>query len=280
MTSQPIVLTSAKAIAAALGDDRLAPPNVAASGATSALRAAMARFSGPGDHRPRRSAVTDAIDSLDVASLTSIAIERTARRLDIARPERIELITSIGRPVAVEAVASGFGVIAAELAGVVHDVDAVAAVIGRGGAAGAASDDAADRLWARFARYPVGPVAVISALYQSMDATASLVASRVLERPPALVGVVPIVRTVRVATEPLEIDGRSIPRGTVIHLELGAANMWFGAGPHACPGRLLAESIAAGVVEAIERSGAVVDAAMTELDLDRRPVAVRLIHDR
>ncbi|MEO5900955.1 MAG: hypothetical protein ABIR68_12630 [Ilumatobacteraceae bacterium] len=224
--------------------------------------------------------MTDAINSLDVASLASIAAERTARRLDVARPERIELITSIGRPVAVEAVASGFGVIAAELVDIVHDVDAIAATIGRGAPAGATSDHAADRLCARFARHPAGPVAVISALYQSMDATASLVATSVLARPPAPGGVVPIARTVRVAIEPLEIDGRSIPTGTAIHLELGAANMWFGAGPHACPGRLLAESIASGVVEAIERSDAEVDVATTELDLDQRPVAVWLILHR
>jgi cytochrome P450 len=280
MIGDPVVLTSPDAIAAALDDDRLAPPVVDAMGSTWALRRAMARFSGPAEHQSRRSAVTDAIDSLDVASLSSMATERTTRRLSAELRGRVELVTSIGRPVAVEAVASGFGVLEAELFEVVQAVDKIAAVIGRGAAADTTSDDAADHLCERFARHPAGPIAVISALYQSMDATAFLVASRLLERPPARAAVVPIVRTIRVATEPLEIDGRSIPKGAAIHLELGTAHMWFGAGPHTCPGRVLAESISAAIVHAIELSGAVVDADGTELDLDHRPVAVWLILDR
>jgi hypothetical protein len=116
-------------------------------------------------------------------------------------------------------------------------------------------------------------VPVTSALYQSMDATAALVAVRLLADVADGPLAVPVARTVRVATAPVG----AIPSGARVDLELGAADMWFGAGPHACPGRAVAEAIADAIVDAVRAAGARVDPARSTVDHDRRPVAVWLL---
>jgi hypothetical protein len=62
----------------------------------------------------------------------------------------------------------------------------------------------------------------------------------------------------------------------MVDLEIGAAGLWFGAGPHHCPGRALAEAVAAAVVGAIDAFGATVAPDSAELDADGRPLAVWL----
>jgi hypothetical protein len=80
-----VTLRSASAITAALLDERLVPPpGPQTAGATTALRAAMARFSDPGEHAPRRAAVVHAIDSIDLERAIRAARERTAGRLAAA----------------------------------------------------------------------------------------------------------------------------------------------------------------------------------------------------
>ena len=54
-------------------------------------------------------------------------------------------------------------------------------------------------------------------------------------------------------------------------LEIGAAGLPYGAGPHRCPGTELAEQIATGVVDAIMAGGYRVDLAGVVTDDDGRP---------
>lgn len=281
--SAPIVLTTERQIAAALADDRLVPPAAPdAGGSTLALRAAMARFSGPADHPSRRAAVVGVIESIDVEAVAVMAAGLTRDRLcsngdrssGTGGPTVVEVMSSIARLVTVEAIARSIGAHDDELAGLVHDVDRIVQVIGRGGPPTAESDAATDRLMTRFASHPSGPVAVISALYQSMDATAALVAVTVLREHGRTA--VPIARTKRVATEPTTIDGVLVAAGSVVEIELGAAGLCFGAGPHACPGRALAEAIAASITTAMATSGCKVDLGRTVIDPDGRPAALWL----
>jgi cytochrome P450 len=276
--SETVVLSSVSDITAALLDERLVPPPAFTSGSTMALRAEMARFSGPADHTPRRVEVEAAVGSIDLAIVTGLASRDAAVRLERAREHdgRVELITTIGRPVAVATIARIFGTAHDELDDVVNDVDSMAATIGRGDPPSTRSDDAVDRLSARFAAHPLGRVAVVSSLYQSMDATAALVATRLIAREVDGASPVPVARTTRIAPTAVHIAGTSIAAGTRIDLEIGATGLWFGAGVHACPGRALAETIANAIVDAIDASGATLDIDSIELDVDRRPAAVWL----
>jgi cytochrome P450 len=277
--TEPVVLATEAEIRAALTNDRLAPPSwPGGGGSTVALRSAMARFSGPEEHPTRRRAVEATIAALDLVTVAAAARAGTARRLGQAGSNLlpVEAIAQVARPVAAEAIAAGFGVPDAALDRLVRDVDTVVAVIGRGGPSTVATADATDRLLATFASHPCGAVAAISTLYQSMDATAALVATTLLAG--ASVGpAVPIARTTRVAIAPTEIGGMSLPTGTPVSLELGVSGLWFGAGPHACPGRALAGSIVGSVVAAIADADRVVDVDRTEFDSDRRPTAVWLV---
>ncbi len=58
------------------------------------------------------------------------------------------------------------------------------------------------------------------------------------------------MRTRRVATADVDIDGAGVPSGATVVLDLAAADLEFGAGAHRCPGRAVAEAIAAGIVSA------------------------------
>jgi len=275
-----IVLHDEREIVAALGDDRLVPPPAAsAAGApTMTLRASMARFSAPADHDPRRAAVLQVVNSLDVAAVAIHARARAAAALEEvhARGRRVELIAQVARPSTVEAIAMALDVVPDALPAVVADVDAIVAVIGRGAAASAASDAAVERLLAQFATHPGGAVAAVSALYQSMDATAALVATRLLDRTRNAPLTRPIARTTRVAASTTDVLGRVVPAGSKVDVEIGAAGLWFGAGRHECPGRALAERIAVEIVHAVEASGARVELAALDLDADARPLAVWL----
>jgi hypothetical protein len=150
------------------------------------------------------------------------------------------------------------------------------AVIGRGQPPSSQSDDAVDRLTTRFEAHPQGSIAAVSALYQSMDATAALAATQLIDRATGQSAALPIARTTRVATVATTVAGAAVPTGTPIDLELGTAGLWFGAGPHACPGQALAKTIADAIVREVEAFGAVLDTNSIELDRDHRPVAVWL----
>ncbi|MEU4393839.1 hypothetical protein [Kribbella sp. NPDC023855] len=96
----------------------------------------------------------------------------------------------------------------------------------------AAADEAVDRLVRTLGGYDERTANRIALLVQACDATATLVANTLA----GLAGP-PVPKTRRVA-----------PDGTTVEVDL--TDTPFGAGPHACPGRLHALALADGLVQA------------------------------
>jgi cytochrome P450 len=142
-------------------------------------------------------------------------------------------------------------------------VAAVVRVIGRGEPAGAAADGAAARLLAR-----VG-VPGASILYQAHDATAALLLAALTGRP------APPLVTRRRAARATAVGDRALPAGAEVALDLTAAGLGFGAGPHRCPGRAVAEALVAGTLGALAEHRYVVVAERVRYR-DGRPSAVPL----
>lgn len=269
-------------VAAALDDPVLEPPPLDGPGATLALRAAMARFSGRADHATRRAHVEQAIARLDPQRAEMIAHDLTDARLI---GDALELTDAIGRVVPTETLATMLGAGDA-LSEVASDVEAVVRVIGRGEPPSEASDAAANRLQSQFGDHPLGWVTAASMLYQGFDATMWLLAVTIHARARARVtgpggepvpAVPAVPRTRRVATAPTRVAGCALATGDAVVLEIGVAGLPYGGGPHRCPGSDLAERIVAGMVAAIERAGFRVDLDRVVADGDGRPTAVPLV---
>ena len=81
-------------------------------------------------------------------------------------------------------------------------------------------------------------------LFQSYAATARLIESKLAGRTDA-----PVLMTRRYAAKDVEICGSSIRKGDAIFVLLTSPRFHFGAGPHACPGRNIAETIADAAIE-------------------------------
>jgi hypothetical protein len=255
-----VVVDAPVDVAAVLADPRLVPHRSAdpSSGATIRLRAAMARFSEPSAHPPRRAAVVDVVAGLDLVELRTVAAQLTAASL---RGDEVDVLRDVAGVVPTAAL---WRALRLPEPVAIADVEAVVRVIGRGQPATPAADAATERLL----EVAGGDVAVVSALYQNFDATAALIASTLgTGDPPAPA----VPRTRRVAVGDVVVAGRSVPTGTTLVVEIGAAGLPFGAGPHECPGRLAAEAIVGGVVDAVATSGFHVDPADTVLDADGRP---------
>ncbi len=275
------VVTDAASITAILTSGDLTPPARSGDGAALRLRAAMARFASVADHGPRRRMVDAAIGAVDVEALAGLTRRVAQLRLDGQGDDALR----IARTVPVHALLAALDLVAAgDTAAadqIIADVDAVAAVVGRGAEATDDADAAASRLIALAASTAHDPVAVVSLLYQCLDATAAAIATvlhaRALSdacgRPVAAVAAVP--RTVRVATATVEIGTHRVECGDVVHLAIGAAGLQFGVGPHGCPGRRAAEAITAAAVAVIE-DGHEVDLAGVVVDADQRPTTLPL----
>lgn len=249
-----ITFSTPSEVGAALRSDALIPPDpptTLASGATADLRRDMARFSGPPLHRERRAAVDAAVARLASQDLVSEASRRSTMVLDGGIADAIAELAFI---VPVETMAAALGVPEADVSIVRADVYEIAVVIGRQAPSKAEVDAAATRMRRRFERSDADSTAPISLLYQTHDATAALFAATLLAsqtdsaRRPAL------ARTARVTTEATTIGATPLVAGTVVTLDLESSGFEFGEGPHACPGRALAEDIVTGMADAFERS--------------------------
>lgn len=243
------------AIESVLGSDNFAPPPAPPSltpGPTADLRAEMARFSAAVHHPPRRAAVESAIAGLDGFSFENEARRRTTNRL--SGPD-LDAIADLGFVVPTEALGAALGVTDDALADVLADVRSVVTVIGRQQTDIAAADTAVGRLLTRFGDHPAGPVVAISLLYQNHDATAALLAATMVARHQDARRRSAIARTSRIALAATTVEGTDVSAGEVVTLDLESAELEFGAGPHACPGRAIAERIVAGIAAAIESSG-------------------------
>lgn len=272
------------AILTVLTSHAATPPARSGDGATLRLRAAMARFAAPSEHGPRRQQIDHVIERLDVEFVRQLA----RRMTDDELAQRTGVVdgVALARSVPVRALLAALGLVESDgettAIAAVADVDAIAAVIGRGDEASADADAAATRLLTLAATSGDDPVAVVSILYQCLDAVAALIATTLHARARAATGTrsvlrVPAVpRTMRVATEPFSVGAERVSSGEVMALEIGPAGLEFGAGPHACAGRQLAEAITTAIADAIERTHHV-DVAAVTVDPDGRPTTLPLV---
>jgi hypothetical protein len=196
--------------------------------------------------------VVAATEAVDARLLADTAAARTRARLTGAP---VDALAEIARVVPTEALAACLDAPDASVA----DVDAVVAVIGRGQPASPNADAAAERLVNRFG------VAGTSLLYQNFDATAALIATRLAAAATGRTPAPAVPRTKRVDAD-----------GTEVTLEIGAAGLPFGSGPHRCPGEQLAEAIVTAVLAAIESVGYRPDLGSLTVDADSRPTALTL----
>ena len=273
VSDSAVVVGSRRDVLEALERPELVPHRIddPSRGPTIALRNVMARFSDGREHAARRASVEAAIASVDVHAVATAARVRTQR--DLARGELDVLAIAARVPVASLAEALGVGQ-PDEIDELVADVDSIVSVIGRGHPADADSDAATTRVLDRFADRQEGAVAWASVLYQAMDATAALISTRVLAAATRAPAVPAVPRTRRRAAVAVEIGERRFDTGTELSVELGAADLPFGAGPHACPGRDLAVAIADAVVAEIDAGR--VDLAAARSDADGRPMRLGL----
>lgn len=171
----------------------------------------------------------------------------------------------------VQAVARALGVPQGELEGTVRAV----ADFTQGIAAGAdegrieAAGRAAQLLMSQGRAEGLDEVAAanrIALMQQSLDATAALLGTALLEGVPAdtsdlTVWVAslarrrpPVHNTRRFAAAPLSLAGRSIAQGECVLLVLASCEMPFSAGAHACPGEALAIQIVASALAALREA--------------------------
>jgi cytochrome P450 len=267
------VLSDSFAVTEALHNDALVPVDSddPSAGATISLRRAMARFSHGAEHASRRAAVKSAIDRLDSTDVQQLAYQRTTARLS---GSPVELIDGIARIVPTEVLATTLDPqLGHAIAVLIADVERIVSVIGRGERATRESDGATRRLLARFEGHRSGPVEVISMLCQNFDATKFMIATFVHAAAQGTPDspVAPVARTRRVAATATEAAGQHYAAGVELSLEIGAANLPFGAGIHECPGRSTAEAIVRGVTRAIADAGYVCDLDTVTCDADGRP---------
>jgi cytochrome P450 len=219
----------------------------------------------------RRAEVERVLDALDPSVVRSTAFE-IALRL-IGERKQVDAAADLAFRVPIETMLTMLDV-AGDRCALVREVRAVAEVIGRGAAASESSDAGTERLLDACARTDRNALAVGSVLYQTHDATAALVIETILANH-LLATRRPAVReTRRVVVTETVVDGERLLPGSTVVLDLAAAGLEFGAGPHQCPGRSVAEAIVDGIVGAIEAAGCVVHAISTSVAHDGRPTSI------
>jgi cytochrome P450 len=270
MSGRPVVIDTRRDVLEALERRELVPHPTSDSsgGPTIELRNSMARFSSDPKHAARRASVEAAIASLDVRGVVRVVRAMTRTELDRGALDVLAIAASVP-------VASLGEVLGIERPGeLVADVDSIVSVIGRNHHADADTDHAARRVLDHFAGRPEGAVAWASVLYQTMDAKAALISTRVVAVATATTAVPAVPRTRRRASVDVEVGGHRFGAGDELSIELGAVGLPFGAGPHACPGRELAVAIADAVVAEIDTAR--VDLDDIEVDAVGRPTRLAL----
>jgi cytochrome P450 len=228
----------------------------------------MARFSHGAIHRHRREAVTDLINGFDLAMIESSAATRTERRFTSSR---IDGVSSIADIVPTEVLALALGVTESEVGWIVEDTRHIAAAIGQQLPPSPGSDRAVNRLRRLFSHHSAGFVAVVSLLYQNYNATSSLIAEHLLAEGAGRVRRSAISSTVRIASRATRVNDTEIAADATVVIDLESAGLEFGYGPHECPGRRLAESIASGVLRPLADSDYELILDLVNFDEEERP---------
>jgi cytochrome P450 len=216
-------------------DARVVPPVAPPALATQLSR--MARFSDGADHTSRRRAIDELVATLDPAALSEPARDATRRVLD----GQVEVdVVDLARWIPALTLAEALALTDPDAA--VRGIHALLDAIGRP----RVSPDEAELV----ATHRLDDAAT-SVLFQTVDATASLIVDRLVDRPCA-----PIVLTTRHTSAALVVGATTIPAGSTILVVLGAAarsdpSFSFGRGPHRCPGSSIATALADGVIAAV-----------------------------
>lgn len=237
------------------------------TGVLSTLRSEMARFSDTTSHPARRAQLEACVASVGTFPFQDQARRRAA---NVLKGAQVNAIAELAFVIPTDTFATALQIEDDELGELRSDVKAVVEVIGRHRPSTAAANDAASRLLERFQTHASGPVAAISLLYQNHDATAALVASMLLARHERTDRRSALARTVRVATEATKIGETEITPGSLVELNLETSRFEFGVGPHHCPGQPIAESIVAGILEAVDAADYQVVSDLVELNPDGR----------
>jgi cytochrome P450 len=233
----------------------------------------MARFSGAVCHPRRRGEVDSVLDRVDPAAVKSTAFEITARLIELR--SSVDLVGDLAFRVPTETMLTVLGV-RGNHAVLVDDVRVVAAVIGRGMAASESAETATQRLLAACAKTGENSVAMVSLLYQTHDATAALVIETILARHRHTARSEAVTQTRRVAVADTMIGDLPVSAGSMVVLDLAAAGLEFGAGPHQCPGRLIAEAIVDGIILALDTARLDVHDVSSTVDDSGRPTSIMM----
>ncbi|MFF4380271.1 hypothetical protein [Kitasatospora sp. NPDC001547] len=258
VVSDPATMTFSRYedVTAALADPALVPLPAAplapgaGPGTVAWLRSAVARFSSGEPHARRRALVLADLERLDPARLRVAAaggfepdvrlrvVRVLAAELGLADPE------AVARDVAAVSRAYFADTPAGPAGGPAADPSADAAVARLLPAMGDGDEESAANR--------------IGLLVQACDATAALVeaARRHGDGPAGVLRSDPPVRTMRrLAARATEVGGVAVPAGTLVLLDIAAAQagapegvaLTFGAPPRSCPGRSQALAIAEGI---------------------------------
>lgn len=239
---------------AALTDPAFRMPPVPAGGPAVGirwLRRSVARFADGAEHERRRRRVVGILAGVDVAGARRLAAERTRAVLDEAGGRPVDLMTRVAREVPVGVLTAALGTPSVPAAA----VGVVAAAYQPGSGAEEPADLAVAELVEALGAVPDDDtVATISLLVQAYAATAGLLgnAAAIMLRAPASRPVDTVVSETLRLDPPVRLTRRLAPGGTEVTIDLAAAGVPFGAGPHRCPGSELATAITAGVLEGVQ----------------------------
>ncbi len=272
----PTTITDCESVLAALHHPDLVPALPPASigvGPTAGLRAAMARFSSGELHAHRRKEVDELIRALDANVVRSDAT-RVAQRVLEGR-ETVDAVSELAYVIPVQTMLLALGV-PGDPAMLLDSTRAIVEVIGRGAPASDRSEAATARLLNARSSRPFSEVAVASVLYQTFDATGALFIESLLARHSGTTRKPAVARTLRFATTSVTMGDVNVPEGETVVLDLGTTGLEFGAGPHECPGRAVAEAIVDGMLVALDAAGLQVIDVSSTVDPNGRPTSVTL----
>lgn len=228
------------------------------------LRRQVVRFADGADHDRRRPLVLALLDDVPAAELQPAAESRTRALLTPGRP--IDVMADIARVVPVDVLGAALGLppVPASTVG----------VIGRNYQPNDGPDEAADEAVAQLVDAYGGvadeaTAARISLLVQAVDATAGLVGSAVFAALRSALSPDQAVAETLLREPPAQVT-RRVRADSAVTLDLAAAQLPFGTGPHHCPGGDHAVALATGVVTAL--SGATLVAP----EIEYLPSALRI----